>query len=193
MSVASTLVKINLELEGIPPGLLFQGKGKMELDGDSDGKIVKKRPPEEEARLLAHWMKSGGKKMLAIPWVMFYRSFCKSASRFKGPRKMTMESYLATTISCEQEKISLGTDQFEVFEEYVRIPPRKGGMVKIGRPLLPQWSCKITFLADCEVYTPEILEKIIQEAGKTVGIGAWRPMLKGPYGRFLVKKFEIEK
>lgn len=189
MSAVSTLIKINVSIEGLPPGLLFQGKGLMEKQNDKTG--GKQLPPEEEARLRAHWMTVGKKKVIGIPWVMLYRSICKAGAKFKAPGKRTFESLLAPTISCEQDIMSLGTDEFETLEEYCRIPPRTGAMVKIGRPLLRKWSCTIPITADCETWNPEHLEKIIVEAGKFVGIGAWRPQLKGPYGRFVVKAFEV--
>lgn len=188
--VISDLKRIHVKISGVPPGVLFQGKGLM--DADPGGKSVKPRPPEEEARLRAHWTKAGGKPQLAIPWVMLYRSICKAGAKFKDKGKRTYESLLAPTISCEQDMIPLGTDQFETYCEYVKIPPRTGAMVKVGRPLLREWSCEFTIVADCETYNPENLDKIIAEAGKFVGIGAWRPQLKGPYGRFTVVEFEIE-
>ena len=186
-AVIGSLVKVTVEIEGVPPGVLFQGKGAMEVDNR------KPQPPEEEARLRAHWVTVGNKKQLAIPWVMLYRSICKAGATFRSKGKKTFESVLAPTMSCEVDMIPLGTDQFETFVEYVKIPPRTGAMVKIGRPILRKWKCSIPIILDCETYEPSLLEKIVVEAGKNVGIGAWRPQLKGPYGRFLVKSFEIEK
>lgn len=76
--VVSSLVRINVSIEGIPPGVMFQGKGQMLLD-EQKGKPKKPRPPEEEARLRAHWTKVGGKPQLAIPSVMLYKSICLGA------------------------------------------------------------------------------------------------------------------
>lgn len=186
-SVVSTLTRIEVEIEGLPPGLLFQGKGLMEL-----GPQGKPLPPEEEAKLRAHWVTiKGGKKQLCIPWVMLYRSICKAGARFKDKGKRTFEAVLSPTLSCEQDRIPLGTDKFETLVEWVKIPPRTGAMVKIGRPILREWSCRFTMLADCETYNPEVLEKVIVEAGKNVGIGAWRPQLKGPYGKFRPVSFKV--
>ena len=189
MSVTSTLVNIKVEIEGVPPGILFQGKGLMEL---SNGKPGKPLPPDEEAKHRAHWTTVGGKRQLAIPWVMLYQSICKAGGSFKDKGKRTFASVLPPTISCEQDMIPLGTDKFETFVDWVKIPPRTGSMVKIGRALLRKWKCAFTIVADCETWEPKVLEAIIVEAGKNVGIGAWRPQLKGPYGRFKVVKFSIE-
>lgn len=187
MSVVETTVRIRVEIEGMPPGLLFQGKGVMIAD-EEKGRPSKPRPPEEEARLRAHW---GPDKKLAIPWVMLYNSICKAGAAFKSKGRKTFESVLAPTISCETDLITLGTAKFEVFEEWVKIPPRTGAMVRVGRPKLTKWAASFVLLADAEGYDATHLEKIITEAGKNVGIGAWRPQLKGPYGRFRLKQFKI--
>lgn len=185
-----SLVRIVIDIEGIPPGIIFQGKGLMKAD-ETEGKRVAPRSPQEEAELRAHWMTLKGKKVMCIPWVMIYNSICKAGADFKAKGRKTMQSLLAPTISCEVEKISLGTDQFETFVEYCKIPPRTGAMVEIGRPKLSNWSCTVPMLADCEAYNPHQLEAIVKHAGKNVGIGAWRPQLKGPYGRFKVTRFEV--
>lgn len=191
MSVASTLVQIKVSIEGMPPGVMFQGKGLMLLD-ETNGKPKKPRPPEEEAKLRAHWTKVGGKNQLAIPAVMLYKSICKAARGIKAGGKKSMEYFLAPTLSFELDFIPLGTDKFEAFVDFCRIPPRTGAMVQIGRPLLRKWACDFVINADCERYQPQQIEAVIVEAGKFVGIGANRPELKGPYGRFTVEKFEIQ-
>ena len=191
MSVTATLVRIKVEIEGVAPGLIFQSKGIMEAD-EAHGKPAKPRPPEEEAKLRAHWTTVSGKKRLAIPWVMLYQSICKAGGNFKAKAKMTFAQVLGPTISCEQDKIPLDTDKFEVMEEWVKIPPKTGAMVRIGRPLIRKWKCSFNILADAEAYNPNMLEQIIAYAGKNVGIGAWRPQLKGPYGKFNLVKFSVE-
>ncbi len=191
MSVTDDLVRVRLVLEGLPPGLLFQSKGLMIED---EGKTKRpNRSKEEEARLHGHWMKSGKKDVLCIPWVMFYRSFIQAAGGFKLPsnKKKFMSGYVASTVSCEVDKISLGTDKFEVCDEFVRIPPRTGALVRIGRPLIREWKVTLVMIVDAEDYGAEILEPIIKESGKNVGIAAWSPRLKGPHGKFLLREFRI--
>lgn len=106
-----------------------------------------------------------------------------------------MKQIVAATISCEQDMISLGSDEYEVYEEWCRIPPRTGAMVKVARPRIRQWSASFIMLVDSEMYGDkgvERLEDIINQAGKMIGIGPWRPSLGGPYGRFRVVSFIIK-
>lgn len=190
--VQSSVKRVHVKIRGLPPGIIFQGKGVMAADEGESGKKKKHRPAEEEARLRAHWTTVSGKKEMCIPWVMLYQSICTAAGSFKFRGQKTMATIVAATISCETDRIPLGTDKFEVLEEYVKIPPKTGAMVMVGRPRLPKWEAEFTMVADDEMYAVENLRDIIAHAGKLVGIGAWRPQLKGPYGRFEVAEFEIQ-
>jgi hypothetical protein len=211
MPTTIQLTKVHVALEGLPPGVIFQGKGLMELeknghakadadDGEEKGKKKppktkkgKYLPPEEEAKHRAHWMGRGKTRQLCIPSRMLYLSFCQGALDFKqaNDKKKNMSALVASTVAFEQDKIPLGTSKFETLEEYVRIPPRTGAMVLIGRPLLPKWKVSFDLLVDDEMWDAAMLEEIIAHAGKVVGIGAWRPRLKGPYGKFVVGEFKI--
>jgi hypothetical protein len=189
-AVQSSVKRVRVTIRGLAPGLIFQGKGVMEADAD-DAKKKKKRSPEEEAMMRAHWMGKGDKRELCIPWVMLYQSICKAAGSFKFRGAKTYTSMVAATVSCEVDNITLGSAEYEVFEEYVRIPPRTGVMVKIGRPRIREWKASFIMVVDDEMYAVDNLHAIIVHAGKLIGIGAWRPELKGPYGRFTVEEFEV--
>lgn len=195
VSVLDSLVRAHVVLRGLPPGLLMGGKGIMEADAKKTGKAgAAHRTAEEEARLRAHWTKHNGKESLAIPWTNLYNCFCKGASLFKKLGGIRMDTAIATAISCEQEKIPLGTDQYEVYVEWCRIPPRTGAMVQIGRPRIREWRCELDMIIDGERFgtkLEETIRAVISESGKMVGLGPWRPQLKGPYGRFLLEEFRI--
>ena len=179
-----------------------QANGKRPTTDDGDDKEKKKPstkkgkylPPAEEAKFRAHWMRQGKKRQMCIPSRMLYLSFCQGALDFKveNDKKKNLSSLVASTVSFVENKIPLGTSEFEVLEEYVRIPPRTGAMVLIGRPLLPKWKVAFDLLIDDEQWDAALLEEIIVHAGKNVGIGAWRPRLKGPYGKFVVVEFVIK-
>lgn len=187
--VANTLKRVRVKICGKEPGIIFQGKGLMEEDAGSAK--PPRRTPDEEAKLRAHWMGTGRNRTLCIPWVMLYNSFCSAAGSFKyrGSKKMT--AVVSATISCETDNITLGTDQYEVFAEYVRIPPRTGALVKIGRPRVREWSAEFVLVVDDELYDVNNLLPIMQHAGNLIGIGAWRPEKRGPYGRFTVAEFQV--
>lgn len=186
---ATGVKRVKVTIKGKEPGLLFQGKGVMEAD--EGVKTPVRRSPEEEARLRAHWVGEGKNKQLCIPWVMLYNSICTAAGSFKfrGSKKMT--AVVAATVTCEVDRIPLGTSDYEVYADYCRIPPRTGSMVKIGRPRLKAWSATFVLIVDDELYDAAHLKPIIEHAGNLIGIGAWRPEKRGAHGRFSVESFEI--
>jgi len=200
-SVSLGVKEVRVKIRGLPPGLMFGGKGLMEQQ--SGGKDTKHMSPEEEAPYRAHWM--DGKKhevpwskkaknlQLCIPSVMIYRSFCQAAIDFKDPRnkKKSISYLVGATVAFKEEVIPLNTTEFEVKVDWVRIPPRTGAMVKIGRPLVREWEAEFILLVDDEDYNLMILKDILVHAGKNVGAGPDRPGLKGPHGRWVVVEFEI--
>lgn len=186
---------VNVTLRGVPPGLLMNSKRLMEKEAEEEGKKKgQRRTPAQEAELHCHWTTHNKKKVLAFPWAGVYKSICDAASNFKPPKgiKKSMPVLVAATISCPLDFVPLNTSEYEVYEEWVRIPPRTGAMVKIGRPRIREWEASFPLLVDEEFYQASVLETIIRSAGKMVGIGPWRPSLKGAYGKFSVARFDIQ-
>lgn len=193
MSTAAGIVTARVSIEGKPPGLLMASKRIMEAQ-EGHGKKGVTLARDQEAELHCHWTTVKGKKQLAIPWTNLYKSICEAAGQFKFRGQKTMAAVVAATIACDVDMIPLGTDDYEVYVEWVRIPPRTGAMVQMGRPRLRAWSASFNMLVDSELYGKGIgvLREIINHAGKMVGIGPWRPALKGPYGRFAVTAFDVK-
>lgn len=199
MSVATAieLTTVKVKVKGLTP-VIFQGKGLMKLEASGNGakKANKKYlPPEEEAVHRAHWIGKGKSRQLAIPSVMFYRSLCQAAGDFKDPRKKARAlTYLfGSTISIEEDMVPLGTADFETYVDWVKIPPRTGAMVEIGRPKLPKWACAFTLLVDDEAFKIGLVHEVLTHAGRNVGIGANRPGLKGSNGKYAVTAFDVQK
>jgi hypothetical protein len=181
--------RVRLTIRGLPPGCLMNGKGGMVPEGS--GKKAKPRTPEEEAELAAHWTKQGKGRQLALPWVALYQSVVTAAGkfRFKGNEKMTR--IVAATISCEERMLSLGTDKYTVHADWVRIPPKTGGMVIKGRALVPEWRASAVLLVDDEFYEADRLREVVRVAGKLVGVLANRPENRGEHGKFTVEEWEV--
>lgn len=199
MPVAIELKHVKVEIQGLPPGMLMASKRIMDDTASGGGKTGKHRPPDVEAELHAYWTGSGKSRSLAVPWNNLYKSICTAAGHFKFKGAQRMTSIVAATVSCETDYIALRDGngklltEYEVYSEWCRIPPGpKGAVVKIARPRIAEWKATFTMVVDDEMYKANALEDIIKHAGKMVGIGPWRPALKGPYGRFVVAGFAIE-
>jgi hypothetical protein len=57
-------------------------------------------------------------------------------------------------------------------------------------PVIQQWEGQVTFYILDETITEDVFLEHLEEAGRFIGIGRFRPRNNGFYGRFQVKKFE---
>lgn len=67
----------------------------------------------------------------------------------------------------------------------VRIPST-GGRILAHRPMFDDWKMTFTAELDTTILSEKLLRAIIDDAGKRVGLGDFRPATKGPFGRFVV-------
>lgn len=70
----------------------------------------------------------------------------------------------------------------------VRIPST-GGRILAHRPMFDDWSLAFTANLDTEILNPKLLRALIDDAGKRIGLGDFRPQCKGPFGRFVVTRW----
>ena len=63
---------------------------------------------------------------------------------------------------------------------------RRGGARRVDKcfPVIPEWSGKVTFFIYDELVTQEVFTEVLEEAGRFIGIGRFRPRNNGFYGRF---------
>lgn len=59
------------------------------------------------------------------------------------------------------------------------------------RPRVDEWRCTFTVDVDTSMFPPNLIRSVIDDAGKKIGLGDYRPARKGPFGRFVVVKWEV--
>lgn len=74
----------------------------------------------------------------------------------------------------------------------VRIPAT-GGRILAHRPIFDDWKLRFTMDIDLEIMSPKLMRQIVDDAGKRIGLGDFRPATKGPYGRFVVTSWQEQK
>lgn len=73
----------------------------------------------------------------------------------------------------------------------VRIPST-GGRILAHRPMFDDWALNFTADLDTSILGPKLLRQIIDDAGKRVGLGDFRPATKGPFGKFIVSRWQAQ-
>lgn len=77
------------------------------------------------------------------------------------------------------------TKHWEVDSRTVVIPAT-GGRIPCHRPRLDTWALSCTLDVDTDGADPALVRTLVDDAGRKIGIGDFRPARKGPFGRFVV-------
>ena len=71
--------------------------------------------------------------------------------------------------------------------------PSTGGRFLAYRPCFPDWELSFTATLDTEMMGEVLFRDIVDNAGSKIGLGDFRPDTKGPFGKFLVTRWETVK
>lgn len=115
--------------------------------------------------------------------------------KIKGKGNQTFSKKFKAATICS-EKVMLGIQKDDVESEVLFVPSdgKPGGGCRVEKtfPLIHEWSGVVEFYILDNTITPKIFEHHLKEAGKFIGIGRFRPINGGFYGRFNVEKIDIE-
>lgn len=78
---------------------------------------------------------------------------------------------------------------FEVDSRPVVIPSTKGRVMR-HRPRLDAWGMTFSVEIDDELLPPDFIHQLLTEGGRRLGVGDFRPERGGPFGRFMVVRWE---
>jgi hypothetical protein len=151
--------------------------------------------PEEECKLGAYAVNGH----FAFPGIGVRNSLVGAAGSWKvkmpgSSRKMSARSVVAT-VNVEPELIPILDPKTEKPLKKYAIDVRRAVVQRNGvmraRPRFEEWMLTFDFVYDDETLLPENVEQLIpilEDAGKRVGIGDYRPSKSGWFGRFEVRK-----
>jgi hypothetical protein len=184
--------KIRVKIKGLTP-LLMNRLTPEKLKRQTRAK-TEEFDPEVEARESAYIDVIDGKSQLYIPAEAVYGMIVTAATAYESG-DVSLSSVLAGTIRIEPEKIPLGTDKYEIDIRPVRVPPgrRTAARVLRARAKVPTWEAEFTIIYDKEMLGKVIgdLRKILEDAGRRVGLLDFRPQKRGWFGTFAVEEFKI--
>ena len=124
---------------------------------------------------------------LAIPGE-YLRGAIIHAAKFRqdprSPRKSAMDLFKAGVISLTP-LADVGKAEWD-YEDQRRVVIQRNGVNRVRPALRAGWEVEMDFLVNLPEYiSPEMMNDVIQQAGRLIGIGDFRPT----YGRFKVVKF----
>ena len=152
---------------------------------EEEGKRKKKTYGVEDAKKRLYFDEDGNK---VFPSLYISAVLREAGKNFKYEGKKSYMQMIRAMIRVNPTWIKITPQENEVYESFVRIPPRTGARVKAYRPLFKNWSAtfEITILDDD--IAPEQIKEILQYGGSFFGIGDRRP----EFGQFEVASFEVQ-
>jgi len=180
--------KIKVTIEGTTP-LLFnrfrdtaiEGKSKKRTGAMGDIEIEDKLYLDEKGNVL-------------LPATYLRNSIVEASKQFKivGKGKSTYSKLVASTVQIEPFYLKLDAGKYEVFRISAVNPMTKGRMMT-ERPKYDKWKASFEIVLNDESVPVSVMNEILEQAGKYVGIGDWRPEKKGMFGKFMIVEFKVSK
>jgi hypothetical protein len=179
---------VEVTIEGVTPLLMnrFNEENEVKIASGISATIVgSKGTPREQAIKTAYIDNEG---MLYIPGPNVFRSIIEAgkyhkAGKIKGTTQKS--SMIPAGISLNEVILSLNTTTFEVDSRSVVIPST-GGRIMKHRARLDEWRLTFTLEIDGAMFDVHFVRQLIDDAGRRVGLGDYRPDRKGPFGKFKV-------
>lgn len=172
---------IKIELTGISP-LLMHAFPMVPIDA------IEKKTREEQAEFSAYRIPDT--RELYIPGTAIQRAFVNGAAYSKGKGRSSLQKVAAACLIVTSEYLGLGTDVFAIDSRPVVIQATKGRIMR-HRPRLDSWKVSFGVDYDDSLLTAQQVRQIVDDSGKNVGLLDFRPATKGPFGRFVVTRWEV--
>jgi len=147
---------------------------------------MEKKTSEEQAELAAY--RDPDSQDLYIPGVCVQRSLINAATYSKGKGRASLQKVAAACLMVSPERLFLGTKKFKVDSRPVVVPATRGRIVR-HRPRFDKWECEFELDYENTLLEEKQVRKIVDDAGDRVGLLDFRPEKKGPFGRFMVTRW----
>lgn len=184
---------VNVTVRGISPMLMnrFTEAAEESIRTGRRTSLKKESSPRENAERAAYRTPDG---VLYKPPEHFIRSFRAGGKFHKVGRKqadyLVMASMFITETCIEVcDESGKALREFEV-DARSGVNPSTKGRVMLYRPRFDKWQCTFTLQVDDDIMSPSLARLIVDDAGKKIGTGDFRPEKGGPFGRFVVTQWD---
>jgi hypothetical protein len=193
--------RLEVKLVGLTPLLqhAFSNGNEIELPGASGRKKTRSvsaadEPTPREAAEKAAYRNARGEFYFPSTCLLRLAREAAANHKIRGTRKSAKYLVPSALFPVGEEVVITNGDgvtpvaDFEVDSRPVVIPSTKGRVMR-HRPRWDTWSATALLDLDDELIAPSFVQLLLEEGGRRVGIGDYRPEKGGPYGRFRVVSF----
>lgn len=157
----------------------------------------KESASDKEARTWRERLHVNKDGYIFIPPMVFKKTLEEAAQflsqRIPGKGKATYTKHFAAGVLCT-EPLVLPIRKEDAKENWLSLPSNgkrgSGGRVDKCIPVIEEWEGKVDFLILDETITKDIFTSTLIDAGRFIGIGNFRPINRGYFGRFEVIKVD---
>ena len=154
-------------------------------------KLAKETPQDHEERTWRERLHVNEQGYVFIPQMAFKNCIAEAAKYLSKPvpgkGKATDTKHFEAGIMVTNSLV-LDVRAEDVKGEWFFVPSNgmRGGSKRVDKcfPVIPEWSGKVTFFIYDELVTKDVFTEVLEEAGRFIGIGRFRPRNNGFYGRF---------
>ena len=127
---------------------------------------------------------------------MSFKNCIAEAAKYKsiqipGKGKSTYTKHFEAGILCFTPVV-LPVKADDVQGEWLHVPSdgRRGGTTRVEKcfPVIPSWEADVEFMIVDDLIDKEVFQAHLEDAGRFIGVGRFRPRNNGFYGRFEVVK-----
>lgn len=179
---------IQVTIKGISP--LLMNRPDVESMMQQSKKRQSVGTPEEDFKKKQYRTEKG---LLYQPYTHLEGCLIESAKKFKvkGNGKATYSKIFGYCVSVEPFEIVHKLQPKGKVDHFITTAVRKdGGRIVTDRPMFRDWELEFAIEYDEEEVPIEVVKEVLDNGGRRVGIGDWRPAKKGKFGKFMVTKFK---
>lgn len=184
-------MEYQVTIEGISPLLVcaFSAEDAANATAGTRSAITpnKNGTPRDLAEKYLYWDQAG--KKLVIPGPNVFACIIEAGRFHKvGKRQVTTNttSLVPAAVILPDIEIDLEPQTWEVDARPVVIPSTRGRIMRY-RPRFDTWALSFSLEIDTDMFSTDFVRLLVDDAGKKIGLGDFRPARKGPFGRFVVK------
>jgi hypothetical protein len=181
-------MKLHIEITGNTPLLM----NRFNIDEQQAKVKDKNLTPRETAKKVCYEDEQG---RLFYPTTNIYACLIEAGKFHKdGKVKVTTarSSLIPAGIMICGETIYFKEPKTWEVDSRAVVVPSTGGRIVCHRPRLDTWCLEFTLILDVKMFSPKFVRILVDDAGKKVGLGDYRPARKGIYGRFDVTNWQEE-
>jgi hypothetical protein len=174
----------DITLEGISP-LLMNRPSQLDIGDKSKTSKREVNTPEQisESKLY-----KDSEDNVYLPATWFQGAIVEAGKQKKmlgkGSAKATYSKVAGSSVEINPFEIII-KDKWKVFSILAVNPTTKGKNV-LHRPQFDKWKANFECTFDDEQIEVSVMKEIFDIAGRSVGVGDWRPAKKGRFGKFQV-------